>query len=977
MKVDLDGGEFKVLAKRADSVPFSFINSVDVGKATDDVYFTNSSTTVMRWRNTKIMINSDATGWLLKYDTRAMCIVVLRSGLSYPNGVALSTDRMHVVVAHTGPCQAFRYWLKGPKASHYEFLADLPCYADNVRHDAKGSYWFTLNQENINTRETPVEHLVGVRVDAKGVPREVMTMTTKQAMVMPLILLIVLLLLSLCAAVAPSRSIHVLKPRTVIKSLDLDRIPLPDGVRDAESLAFDRRGQGPYAGVSDSCVLKWDTKAKRWTMFAYSARYKNTPMCTDSTERLDEHAKGVCGCPLGLQFYAKTGDLYFNDAYKGLMKVGPNGSEARPSSTTFTRWHNMEIMINSDATGRLLKYDAWAMRIIVPRFGLPYPNGVALSADRMHVVVAYMGPCQVFRLHEQPDEHAEGICDRPLGLEFYAKTGDLFFANAYQGLMKVGPDGGEAKVLAKGADRMRFSFVNGVDVDKATGDVYFTNSSTTVTRWRNTEIMINSDAMGRLLKYNARAMRVVVLRSGLPYPNGVALSSNRTHVMVAHTGPCQVFRRDARGGYWFTLNQEKINTIAALVEHLVGVQIDTMGVQREMTTKQAMVMPLILLVVLLSSSLCATAAPSWSIHVPKPRAAAKSLDLDRIPLPDGMRGAESLAFDCRGQGPYVGISDGYVLKWNAKAKRWTMFAYSARYKNTPMCTDSTERPNEHVEGIYGRPLGLQFYAKTGDLYFVDAYQGLMKVGPNGGEAKVLAKGVDGVPFSFVNGVDIDKAIGNIYFTDSSTTVTRWRNTEIMINSDVTGRLLKYDSQAMGVIVRRFGLPYPNGVALSTDRTHFVLAHMGPCQALRYWLKGPKAGHYELLADLPCYANNVRRDARGGYWFALNQEKINTTAAPVERLVGVRVDAKGVQREVIMARRRPLDGGTEVDGVEEDGAEEDAAGRRDTKDDHRRHLSISSINPTKFLPAITWAHAQGEGTIPVMADANVIWESASV
>ena len=39
------------------------------------------------------------------------------------------------------------------------------------------------------------------------------------------------------------------------------------------------------------------------------------------------------------------------------------------------------------------------------------------------------------------------MCGRPLGLQFFAKTGDLYIADAYLGLMKVGPDGGEAEVL--------------------------------------------------------------------------------------------------------------------------------------------------------------------------------------------------------------------------------------------------------------------------------------------------------------------------------------------------------------------------------------------------------------------------------------------------------------------------------------------------------------------------------------------------
>jgi hypothetical protein len=37
-----------------------------------------------------------------------------------------------------------------------------------------------------------------------------------------------------------------------------------------------------------------------------------------------------------------------------------------------------------------------------------------------------------------------------------------------------------------------------------------------------------------------------------------------------------------------------------------------------------------------------------------------------------------------------------------------------------------------------------------------------------------------------------------------------------------------------------------------------------------------AGRYELLAELPGYPDNVRRDNRRGYWFALNRENVNAT-----------------------------------------------------------------------------------------------------
>lgn len=76
--------------------------------------------------------------------------------------------------------------------------------------------------------------------------------------------------------------------------------------------------------------------------------------------------------------------------------------------------------------------------------------------------------------------------------------------------------------------------------------------------------------------------------------------------------------------------------------------------------------------------------------------------------------------------------------------------------------------NEH---ICGRPLGLRFDKKTGDLYIADAYFGLLKVGPEGGLATPLTTEAEGVPLRFTNDLDIDEE-GNVYFTDSSTTYQR-------------------------------------------------------------------------------------------------------------------------------------------------------------------------------------------------------------
>lgn len=73
------------------------------------------------------------------------------------------------------------------------------------------------------------------------------------------------------------------------------------------------------------------------------------------------------------------------------------------------------------------------------------------------------------------------------------------------------------------------------------------------------------------------------------------------------------------------------------------------------------------------------------------------------------------------------------------------------------------------EHICGRPLGVKFHKKTGDLWIADAYFGIMKVGPEGGQAESVVSEIDGIPMMFANDLDFDED-GILYFTDSS---TRW------------------------------------------------------------------------------------------------------------------------------------------------------------------------------------------------------------
>ncbi|KAF0893963.1 hypothetical protein E2562_033381 [Oryza meyeriana var. granulata] len=278
-----------------------------------------------------------------------------------------------------------------------------------------------------------------------------------------------------------------------------------------------------------------------------------------------------------------------------------------------------------------------------------------------------------------------------------------------------------------------------------------------------------------------------------------------------------------------------------------------------------------LLLVLLLPAMAAAAAAGHGEEMKSIYAGPKVLPV-RLGRP--AFGPESLAFDHRGGGPYTGVSNGRVLRWRADRRRpgWTEFAHN--YKHATVAECAAKKKVVAPESLCGRPLGLQFHRRTGDMYIADAYLGLMRVGRRGGLAEVVATEAGGVPFNFVNGVDVDQDTGDVYFTDSSTTYQRSDYLLVVLSGDATGRLLRYEARTGNVTVVKSGLAFPNGVAVSADGTHLVVAETASCRLLRHWLRGSNAGATEVLAELPGYPDNVRpaEDGGGGYWVALNRDK---------------------------------------------------------------------------------------------------------
>uniref|UniRef100_A0A5B7B917 Strictosidine synthase conserved region domain-containing protein n=1 Tax=Davidia involucrata TaxID=16924 RepID=A0A5B7B917_DAVIN len=233
----------------------------------------------------------------------------------------------------------------------------------------------------------------------------------------------------------------------------------------------------------------------------------------------------------------------------------------------------------------------------------------------------------------------------------------------------------------------------------------------------------------------------------------------------------------------------------------------------------------------------------------------------------GAVGPESLTFHPNGEGPYTGVSDGRILKWQGVGHGWVDFAVTSSQRKE--CVSPFAPKMEH---ICGRPLGLRFDQKTGDLYIADAYLGLQVVGPNGGLATQLVTEVEGQPLRFTNDLDIDEHEDVIYFTDTSTSFHRRQFISSVLSGDKTGKLMRYEKSSKKVTVVLQGLAFANGVALSKDGSFVLVAETTTCKITRLWLQGPNAGQFDIFAELPGFPDNVRRNSKGEFWVALHAKR---------------------------------------------------------------------------------------------------------
>jgi sugar lactone lactonase YvrE len=95
---------------------------------------------------------------LLRYDPKSNGVEVLVDGLSFANGLAMSTDGTYLLLAETTTGRILRYWIKTRKASTLEEVARIPWFPDNIKMSPRGGFWVGLHAKRGKVAEWSISY---------------------------------------------------------------------------------------------------------------------------------------------------------------------------------------------------------------------------------------------------------------------------------------------------------------------------------------------------------------------------------------------------------------------------------------------------------------------------------------------------------------------------------------------------------------------------------------------------------------------------------------------------------------------------------------------------------------------------------------------------------------------------------------------------------------------------------------------------
>ncbi|MDM7984909.1 MAG: SMP-30/gluconolactonase/LRE family protein [Maricaulis sp.] len=172
-------------------------------------------------------------------------------------------------------------------------------------------------------------------------------------------------------------------------------------------------------------------------------------------------------------------------------------------------------------------------------------------------------------------------------------------------------------------------------------------------------------------------------------------------------------------------------------------------------------------------------------------------------------------------------------------------------------------------------LGLQWDAQ-GRL-IVAASDGMYAVTPGSTEVETLTTTAGDRPLGFADDLDIADD-GMIYFSEAS---WKWANDPHlrtyaydMAENRPYGALVALDPETGATEILVEDLYFANGVAMSADQQSVFVLETYRYRLSRYWLAGPRAGEFEVVADnLPGIPDGVLGDGEGHLYIAMDTQRV--------------------------------------------------------------------------------------------------------
>ncbi|KAL8615682.1 hypothetical protein ACOMHN_034832 [Nucella lapillus] len=185
-KMDKRNGRFGQLVnsrrQRVEGQPLGFLSDLAILKD-GTIFFTSSSTKWSHAQRLNILLEGEKSGRLLMFSPRmrgSLRLQQVLGGLSFPNGLQLSTNEDYLLIAESARARIYRIWLRAdsPRRGDPEVFADnLPGFVENIRLSPRNTYWVGLSNVRHSAKPSLLDSF-GSRPDLRrrimGLPKEVL-----------------------------------------------------------------------------------------------------------------------------------------------------------------------------------------------------------------------------------------------------------------------------------------------------------------------------------------------------------------------------------------------------------------------------------------------------------------------------------------------------------------------------------------------------------------------------------------------------------------------------------------------------------------------------------------------------------------------------------------------------------------------------------------------------------------------------------